>query len=469
MISQLNNSIPTSEQISTHFPKSVRFNGKSIQLASDKDCLKAYRCSPRDVLYRNGLWFTVVGMGKAVRELWIKQTLGKEAYPVEGAENYAGLKRKGFKVIKTPDKVKSKKRKREAIDNSQDCVCPAHKIFRTQCERSAFHELEANKAKFEAIISSSPNDRSALRSLAQTLTKLRELNEAKTKLDLEPQNVNFLANYAEILREMGYLTAAKLLFQEALNLNSEDIFALGGYAETLRQLGELDAAQSKFKEMIALSPQNIFALRGLANTLYDMGHLNEAKASFEDILAIYPEDGLTFISYGAIFRDLGQPYIAEDQFKKALVLLPRNNLALSCYADILRILGRLCEAKIKFEEALYYKPNNAFTLRGYADTMRLLGLLYVDKIKIAYLKVAKIKFEEALNLDSKNLFALNYYATTLFELGEVNAAIAKFEEILSLYPYDTFAKSKLHEIASKMHQANLDTFSNQGSAYIRSG
>lgn len=218
---------------------------------------------------------------------------------------------------------------------------------------------------------------------------------------------------ARRLAASGRAREAAIAFEAAGAGNRTDADALTAFGQACLQIGEAARARELFDRALALRADLYAALHGRAEATFKLGDLVAAAAQIDAALDAHPGDASLLRLYAVCQYRLGRPDVAEP------------------------ILARLTSAD--------------------PDDIASWDLLGMARLAIGGPRAALPAFaqmhERAAN-DRRGLVNPHNYAITLTQVGEVEAALDRFEQILpgrpDAYGFLTYAMALLRRGAFRL-------------------
>tara|TARA_B100000214_G_scaffold374788_1_gene358647 strand:+ start:665 stop:1999 length:1335 start_codon:yes stop_codon:yes gene_type:complete len=162
------------------------------------------------------------------------------------------------------------------------------------------------------------------------------------------QSINF--------HSQGNISEAAKLYQYCINQGFKDHRVFSNYGIILKNLGKLEKAELLYRKAIEIKPSFVDAHSNLGNLLRDIGNLKEAEISTRRAIELNPNFANTHLNLGNILKDLGNLKEAEHSYRKAVELNPNSGPAHYSLGVILKNFGRLEEAKISLSKAIKLNP-----------------------------------------------------------------------------------------------------------------
>lgn len=243
-------------------------------------------------------------------------------------------------------------------------------IAADQAREQGFKELKSQHldsaaAKFNAVLSHSPNDANALIGLGYVRLDQKRFQEAFGLFDrarkIAPQRQDARDGYdsanfwlamqrgADAQRQ-NQPQAAALAFQEALALRPLDNGATLGLANALVQERLYSQAEAKFQQVLAHDPNNSDALSGLGFVRLNEGKFSDAQGLFAKAHNLDPsrkdvDQGYHNAKFwglmhsGAAALNQNQPKVAVADYQQAVQLNPSDKDALHGLANACMRVG----------------------------------------------------------------------------------------------------------------------------------
>jgi tetratricopeptide (TPR) repeat protein len=100
-------------------------------------------------------------------------------------------------------------------------------------------------------------------------------------------------NFGNLLKQKGDLPNAKLLYQQALEIDPELAIAHNNLGMTLKALGQFADAIAHYQKAIELQPNYAEAHQNLGVILLKTGNVSESLAAFQQAIALHDQTGST--------------------------------------------------------------------------------------------------------------------------------------------------------------------------------
>lgn len=192
--------------------------------------------------------------------------------------------------------------------------------------------------------------------------------------------------------------------------------------------GQLDEAQACYKKAIQIRPDLPVPHHDTGHILEARGDLDGARQHYEEAIRLAPHFNPARLSLANLLIDEGKPAEAAAQCQAVLRLEPESVSAHLTLAMALDDLGKAAEGLPYANTAVRLEPNNHKT-RFVRGTI----LLNLDQAT-----EAATDLRQAVSLEPGNVAARVNLAAALTELGELDAAIVEYQEILRLGDFPNF-------------------------------
>lgn len=194
--------------------------------------------------------------------------------------------------------------------------------------------------------------------------------------------------------EAGNYPLALKEFKEAYELDSKNPAIMNNLGLVYFQRERYDLAEQHIRKALALSPDFTEARNNLARILIDEKKYEEAEKELKVVI-----DDLTYTGVERAYMNLGLLYYNTGDFQKAR----------EAFLKSVNLQKESCTANT-------YLGKSHFELKNYAKAAEVL-----DKA---------IGFCQTSGYDEPHY----YSALTYYRLGQTDKSVARFEEILKLYP-----------------------------------
>jgi tetratricopeptide (TPR) repeat protein len=171
-------------------------------------------------------------------------------------------------------------------------------------------------------------------------------------VELAPHDPGILTAAADVLRQVGQLQRAILLFDDAIFHDGTMVAAWYGRALALEAAGALGAARDSYQRVTELAPSTAPGFAGLSTTSVQLDDKEAGRRFAVQAYAIAPEDPAACMA-------LARCEMAVGNFAEAVKLLRRTALD---QVDLLTLLGDALDRLGSFDEAFdaYVAANHHF-------------------------------------------------------------------------------------------------------------
>jgi tetratricopeptide (TPR) repeat protein len=256
-----------------------------------------------------------------------------------------------------------------------------------------------------------------------------------------------LVQQASALFQAGRLEDARQALTPLLANPPPDIDALMLLGMVMRGTQQIAQAVTYFSSAHDLAPDNPQILNVYANALAAVGEVQTAIDKFSESILARPDVLESHINLALVAVQDGQHQRALDTVEFGLENFPGNARLLAIQAMALRNADRISEALPVFRLALTADPNRALTHRNYAATLMAAG----DP------DAAALEFSEAARLGLNDRETYLGWAAARLERGEVDAALAMYNDVVAALPFDDEAARAIARISIE-YRADSDAF-----------
>lgn len=259
--------------------------------------------------------------------------------------------------------------------------------------------------------------------LGDSETAMRSIKRA---LLVDPQSASAHSNLATVLLSLGKAEESLVSCETAIRL--APVFADAHYnrGNVLFALGRFIEAAASFRTAFALNPQSTDAFNNCGNALHKARQFVEAIACYDKVLALDPGHVLAYINRGAALIELRRTDEAIADFDRAIALAPGHAGAWINRGEALLLRRLLPEALQSYDAAIRLDPQSPEGWLGRANVLVLSRRV----------EEAKRACQEVLAVAPNSVKALVQFGQCLAHQGDVEAAIALFEQALRIDPRD---------------------------------
>jgi len=299
------------------------------------------------------------------------------------------------------------------------------------------------------------------------------------------------SNYGIILKGLGKLKEAEILYRKAIKYKPKFAKGYCNLGSILLDLGKLKEAETLTRVAIKLKPNFENAHLNLGNILRNQSKLEEAEISACKAIEIKPDFGNAYYLLGNIYKDLGKLKKAEISLRKAIELKPNFAEAYSTLGTILKKIGELKEAEILQRKAISIEPDLSHINYNLANTLIQLGK--IEEAEVLTRKAIKLKHNyaeaysnlgiivmgnnlleaekytrKAIRINPNYAIAHSNLGTILKNLGNLKEAELSTRKAIELKPSFAEAHSNLGSILIDLNHLNEAEISTRKAITIKS-
>lgn len=301
-----------------------------------------------------------------------------------------------------------------------------------------------------------------------------------------PNDVRYMSNYAEALRQVGRFDEAVELLQQAVHTNpryqpahynlacaqmslkryrqafkvlqkllKEDVMRAEYHlamADCLRLMNQQKPAISHYQKALEIKPDYVAAHSNLGPLLLAAGDINQSLIHCRKAVELDGQNGLSWLNYGRCLSELEHYDDAMDAFADALELMPDDVTLLVSIGENWLKVSDYTQAEFWYLKALDVDANNESAQIGLAHTYKEAGL--TDK--------ALELLDQVLDDAPHSIKAKRFRALVLMDMGQMQACYQDYENIIKAVPQQASfhaaygnALETGGELAQAEHQFNL--------------
>jgi superkiller protein 3 len=244
-------------------------------------------------------------------------------------------------------------------------------------------------------------------------------------IEVKPTDALAYANLGNALRDKGDVDGAIVWYKKAIELDPKLKRVHTNLGSILASAkGEYDEAIVLLRKAIEIDPTDAQAHTNLGLTLQTKGKVDEAIVWYKKAIELDPKLALAHYNLGNALKGKGDRDGAVACFKKAVELDPKNPFGYNGLASICYESGRLDESEAQFQHLIRLFPTNSY----YHDWIAFIRLQVGDPH-------GALPFaEKAVQVDLKSAQAYWNLGRAQSGLGEYQAAVASFRQVLKLDP-----------------------------------
>lgn len=176
-----------------------------------------------------------------------------------------------------------------------------------------------------------PDDPAVLGDLATALLQCRIYSEAVTRAeratDLDPQNVDLLANLAQTYQIVGRNLEAVETYRRAIELSPKDAAAHNNLAVAQIVVRDFEAAEKAMRAAISIDPENTNYWVNLGYVLYRQQRLPDAEMVLKTAIEKDPRSAAAHNQLGLVYAAQRRNSVARDEFLEAVKIDPEHRAA----------------------------------------------------------------------------------------------------------------------------------------------
>lgn len=252
---------------------------------------------------------------------------------------------------------------------------------------------------YRQLIEEDPRNFQALHFLGVIESVFGNMEQARTlmarSLNVRPQNIQFIENYATILFQSGDYKSALETCRQGLQLNDANAGLLYVAAISSFKLNQLEESLQQFDRLLSIQPNHIAAINERGTVLAELRQYPAAFASFETALRLNPNYPEALLNIANLYATLDCHDEAAAGYGRALALKPDLADAWLGLGNVFFVLTRLDDASAAYGKALALKPDLAGAWHGRGNVA--FEFKRYDEALAAYAKALEIKpdFAEA--------------------------------------------------------------------------
>jgi tetratricopeptide (TPR) repeat protein len=264
----------------------------------------------------------------------------------------------------------------------------------------------------------------ALSQAAKLLADQPRMAEAQTDeiLKVLPEQPNALLLNALAKAKQGHLAPAEKVLQRLRTLRPQWFAVHLELGQLYRRMGMGDKALAALRESVALKADSPKAWLAIADIHSANGDAVAADAAYA--MQLRHSDGNPRLLAAAAAMSENDIPVAERALKDYLQENPTDVAAIRMLAEVAARLGRDQDAELLLERCLELSPGFNFARQNYS---------YILNRNNRFAKVLE-QTEILLRGEPRNMSYRNLKAVALGKIGDFEAAIALYEEVLAEHP-----------------------------------
>jgi predicted O-linked N-acetylglucosamine transferase (SPINDLY family) len=314
---------------------------------------------------------------------------------------------------------------REILGKDERCAGAWHLMGKMAALQG---DLEAAGEFASVACELDPQNAEFLRDWAEVFFQKKELEPAeqhvRRALEILPDSPEGLILLGRILAEKDDKHPALEAFQSALRIRKDYAEGCSHYATALQKFGRGKDAISQIRKACALEPDSVEFQTNLATLLEENTRYVDALAAYGKAARMNPNVGFVWFRQGKLLNGLMRYAEAVPVLEKAVSLPGQVGTYYYEYGVALHKTNRFQEALDQYDKALAMGCNT-----GALHCNR--GVIYKDFRRGGD---AVMAFYAAVKLDPANVSYLNNLGAAAFELGLNSEALECFEQAVAKNP-----------------------------------
>jgi tetratricopeptide (TPR) repeat protein len=224
---------------------------------------------------------------------------------------------------------------------------------------------------------------------------------------------------------LGQMDAAETDFKKAMALDPQSVNIILNYANLLWRTNRQQQALDAYNNGLKIDPTNHSALTAMGYLSRDMGNPKDAEKYFLKVKSLYPKDYVPYLALGDLYTSMKEFDKAQENYEKAHDIAPNNPLVVSgginsaLEAHKMPVAGRWVE-RAATNPAIEQNPQ---VMREHERYLTFMGK-YEESAQLGYKVIEKLPHDpEAPVYLAYDLLYLNRY-------NEAQSVAEKYEPIL---------------------------------------
>lgn len=152
--------------------------------------------------------------------------------------------------------------------------------------------------------------------------------------------------------ESGNYAAAASEFQTALMSDPQNPDYMANYAKARMKMGDAQGAEQMFRQALTASPSHQPSYHGLAELMLAQGRGNEAQAMMTTWVSSQPYVAESHVEMAWLQREMGNTPGAAESLQRALQVNPSNSVALAHLGQYYEEMGQPSQAVAMYQQSL---------------------------------------------------------------------------------------------------------------------
>ncbi|HHZ89952.1 TPA: tetratricopeptide repeat protein, partial [Candidatus Poribacteria bacterium] len=181
----------------------------------------------------------------------------------------------------------------------------------------------------------------------------------KQALNISPNQLNYLHNLANILKESGQFEEVVQVYRQVIQLQPGSAETYNNLGVSLHKLNQFQSAAQAYYDAIELNSEYDQAYSNLAATLIKLKQLDKAIDACLKAIEISADNFTVYCNLGNIYKEQGKFEEAIKSYQQALSIQPNIAEVHSNLGDVFKESNRLDEAIQAYQRAIDIHPNIA--------------------------------------------------------------------------------------------------------------
>ncbi len=299
-------------------------------------------------------------------------------------------------------------------------------LFRDAVSRHSQGDLTGAEQIYRTILDQDSDFVPGLHLLGRIHAQREKLGEAETCLEraraLAPNDVDILADLADLRRLLGRPDEATRLLETAIGLEPERAAIHYALAALHLQRGDIETANTRLERTIALDNTHAEALNDLGAVYVQIGRYDEARHTLECAIRNNPSSPMAYRNLANLYSRLGKPGRSAEYYRAALERGPQDDELRMRFAEELRRGGDPVAAITEYQAVAERSPGNPLIWRRLAETAA----------KVDRRTDAIAWYRRALDADPRQPDVLNDLGILLSGNGDYEDAARIFEQAVRI-------------------------------------
>ena len=194
-------------------------------------------------------------------------------------------------------------------------------------------------------------------------------NSLENSISLDSTNSKYLAEYADLLTELGNPYKAVSFYQRAVNSSIEDFNLKYKLGRAFMNIENYQKAYDVFMMIRYKDSTNVVYNKQLGLVALRTGKINRAIEMFESVLEYNPNDFSTYVNLISSYSQIKDAVHIVRTVDRALYFFPENSAILLRGANLLYALTEYEEARPFYERYLANNDSSLAVLKNYGITL----------------------------------------------------------------------------------------------------